>query len=62
MSNEIPLWNSVEMHDMKIGSRIRAERESQGISRTELAKFAGIATSTPFGFRAWSLEIDYSIA
>ncbi len=32
--------------DMKIGSRIRAERESQGISRTELAKFAGIATST----------------
>ncbi len=44
--NEIPLWNSVEMHDMKIGSRIRAERESQGISRTELAKFAGIATST----------------
>ncbi len=34
------------MHDMKIGSRIRAERESQGISRTELAKFAGITTST----------------
>ncbi|RWA38958.1 phage repressor protein C [Xylella fastidiosa subsp. fastidiosa] len=34
------------MHVMKIGSRIRAERENQGISRTELAKFAGIATST----------------
>ena len=29
-----------------IGSRIRAEREAQGISRAELAKFAGIASTT----------------
>ncbi|TPD71478.1 helix-turn-helix transcriptional regulator [Stenotrophomonas maltophilia] len=29
-----------------IGSRIRAEREAQGISRNELAKFAGIASTT----------------
>lgn len=31
---------------MRTGDRIRAEREAQKISRTELARYAGIATST----------------
>ncbi|WP_257000749.1 helix-turn-helix domain-containing protein [Xylella fastidiosa] len=31
---------------MNIGSRIRAEREHQRISRAQLAKFAGVAVST----------------
>lgn len=34
------------MNMNSIGSRIRSEREAQGISRAELARFAGIAATT----------------